>query len=150
MGIRVRGRFLRVEPFHFLAGLHHGDARLQPRDADESVMKVFGQVVIELTDRHPQVGPPQKSKTSGQDTRDGVALIVERNRAPDHTRIPAKTALPQAVAEHYHRRASASVFFRQKRTARGHADAQHREQRRARIAHQNALRVTLAGQIESL
>ncbi len=77
----------------------------------------------------------------GQNAYDRVALVVERNAAVNHARISAKTALPQSVAQNYHRCVSRPVFFGNKRASRHRVNPQHREKSGIGVGRLDSLRL---------
>src|SRR5260370_40145258 len=134
MGIRIGDCFLSIEPTDFVARLRKADARLKPGDGNECVMNVLSQVIVKLAKGNPQIGPAQKLKTGGQNAHDGVALVVESNRAANDGRVAPKPSLPKTMAQDHDRCAARSVLFGDEGAARDDAGSQHREKVRTCVA----------------
>jgi len=141
---------LLIQSHHFVASLCQRDAGLEPRDADECVMNVLGQIISILADGHPKVGPAQKTKVCRQHARYRIPLVVQRDGSPDHRGIAPKPALPKAMAQNHHRGTARSILFRNEEVAGRKVYPQHGKQSRACVAPQHPLWLAFAGQIESL
>src|ERR1700751_2142658 len=113
-------------------------------------MNVLGQVIVILAERHPQIGPAQELKTGRQNAHDGIALVVQRDTAPDNASIAAKPTLPKAMSQDNYRRTAGAGLLGNERAARDDACAPHGKKIRAGIPHQHALRLTVSCEVKSL
>ena len=86
---------------HGGGGLLDRHARLEPADhAHEPRPVVGGRSAFEHEGR-PHLGARGMLEAGGHHAHDGVALVVEGDRAPDHAGIGAEAPAPQRVGEHH-------------------------------------------------
>src|SRR5262245_42218233 len=124
-----------------------GHASFEPRDHVDTrghLIAVFPRHIQRL--RTPQIQRLNETEIWRQHTDYCVALIVERNRAANDTRVGIEAALPQSVADDGDALAAGTVLRREKIASERELRAEHGEEASGRVSPLQPLRLARAGQ----
>src|ERR1700675_4826849 len=87
MRLGIGNRFLLVELPKFCPRLLNGYVWFQPRYSNKSVVYMLGQIIVILTQWHPDIRPAQQIKPRRQHSDNRVAIILKRDLPPNYPGI---------------------------------------------------------------